>query len=157
MKLVNPLRYWCPPNSCTPEHLAAHSMEDFLAYGLLRSWIDPADTICPVTPEDVSDLREGFLNCVEDAVTFWHEQEIGEVTGCDPAQPTVTFDLPDDEFVEAGWLFERVDEDALLFVLFWSGADDLAIWLAKDAVEGKEEECLVAVQKAREILGQRKV
>ena len=67
-KFVNPLGYWCPPNGATPEYVPARGVEAFIAYGLLVSWIDPERTVCKVTPQDVCDLREGFLNCLEDAV-----------------------------------------------------------------------------------------
>ncbi len=151
----NPLGYWCAPNGCTPEYMPSPSITDFLAYGLLVCCIDPKDTCCTFTDQDVNDLREGFLHCVEDAVKVWSEQEIGQDTGCDPAKPTVTLECPDGESCEAGWYFQRVDEDALLFVLFWTGADDLAIWLSRRAIEGKESEALAAINHARQMIGQR--
>ena len=149
---INPGGYWCPPNGATPEYIPAQDIGEFIAYGLLVCWIDPEHTVCKVTPGNVCDLREGFLNCLEDAVRFWRDQEVGRDTGCDPAQPTVSFDLPDGESCETGWCFERVDNDALLFVMFWTGADDLAIWLAREAIEGKEQEALAALQAARRLL-----
>lgn len=151
----NPLAYWCSPCGCTPEYRPASTMHDFLGYGLLRCWIDPRDTTCPITPDDVADLRTAFLNCVEDAIRFWREQEVGVDTGCDPAEPTVILDLPGSDVCVVLWKFERVDEDALLFVMFWTGSDDLAIWLAKGAIAGKEPEALAAVEAARRVLGLR--
>jgi len=136
---VNPFGYFCPSNGCTPEYVPCQDFNDFLGYGLLVCWIDGADTVCRIRPHDVCDLREAFLNCVEDAMRFWQEQEIGKDTGCDPAQPIVSLACPQEECCEAGWRFERVDEDALLFVFFWTGADDRAIWLAREVIEGKEQ------------------
>lgn len=150
---VNPLNYWCPPNGCTPEYIPASSIEDFLAYGVLRCWIDPRDTICQVTLEDVADLREAFLNAVESAVMCWREQEIGKPIGSDPAEPTVIFDLPDGDYCLACWIWERVDEDALLFILAFSGSDDLAIWFSRESIEGKEPEAVAAIEAARRVLG----
>ena len=136
--------------------MPARSIEDFIAYGLFVCWIDPEHTVCKVTPQDVCDLREGFLNCLEDAVRHWQDQIVGKDTGCDPAQPTVIFDLPAGEICEAGWRFERVDDDALLFVLFWTGADDVAIWLATEAIEGKEAHALTVIQAARRVIEQQR-
>jgi hypothetical protein len=150
--VANPLGYWCSPSGCTPEYQPASSIEDFLAYGIMKCSVDPADTICPVTPQDVADLREGFLNAVESAIRVWRQQETGRLTGCDLAEPTVTFDLADGDCT-VGWVFDRVDDDALLFVMYWSFADDLAIWLSKGAIEGKEKEALDAIVTARRVLG----
>ncbi len=151
----NPLCYWCPPNGATPEYVPAYDFNDFLGYGLLRCWIDRRDTICAVTPDDVADLRTAFLNCIEDAIRFWREQPVGQDIGGDPARPTVTFDLPGGDCCEAGWRFERVDDNTLLLVMFWTGTDDLAIWIARDAIEDKEPEALAAVEAARRLLGLR--
>jgi hypothetical protein len=81
--------------------------------------------------------------------------EVGQPTGCDPTEPSLCFDLADGDVCTAAWIWERVDEDACLLVLAWSGSDDLPIWLATEAIAGREPEALAGVEAARRVLGLR--
>ena len=147
--LPNPMNYFCAPNGATPDYVAAHDMEDFIAYGLVVSFIKQDDinsNIFIVTDEHIADLRKGFLRCLEITASMLPYVGRGEQAdmgshgtgttifpvGFDPA----SHDADDAaDYLDIEWRFDCRDaEGHVCLVLTWASKttgflDDTAIWI----------------------------
>jgi hypothetical protein len=139
----NPLGYWCWPNACDPSYASARLIEDFVAYGLWRCFIEPDEfTLWHLMRQgDVEWLREYFLRALEFAALSVYDGTIvpGEWDADDAGDAFDSLTIgnteegDEDEFTFT-WVVGRVDEDAVMVVQRWSDGDDVTIWLALSAL-----------------------
>jgi len=152
----NPLGYWCAPNGCTPDYASSQNFHVFLAYGLLRCWIDQKDVSIPYTNEDIQTARKQFLNTVENALEHMDDFERDKrYTQDEPVEPRLYLDAPNDELVCANWTLDLIANDGdLCFTWAWTGCDDFSIWLSGSCVKtrGRRRKCIAAVRMARQVI-----
>lgn len=118
MTIRNPLNYWCAPNEATPSYVPSHDMKDFIAYGLMISYIDPDDVSheYEVTDDAIDWLRKGFLECIEITAVLLPNASIGQKTDCDSFGNGVSLyrrgmNEPGDpeKYIEFEWSFDMRD------------------------------------------------
>lgn len=139
----NPLHYHCAPNEADCHYAPARDIEDFIAYGVMTSYLDPRD-IHPtyeVTNANIRDLREGFLRCLKRTADMLPNVGRGEAvdfgshgTGCTLYPPGQDPDGGPGEYLDLEWVFDmRAGDGAVCLALRWTdengGADDRAIWV----------------------------
>lgn len=158
----NPMGFRCAPNESTPDYVVYDDFRRWLAYGLVTCWLsgdanDPnadCNMARPVTRDDVRELRGYFLDAVETVVgALWREQlhpGYGYVQG-DFQSLIIAQDDEDSDTDETvlQWAV-RLDNDAMMFELFCSGADPVCIWLSYDAIKDRQR-VVAALQEARRV------
>lgn len=167
----NPLGFWCAPNQATPDYVSCSNVADFIAYGMMlcHRELQEMDGYTP-DASHYHELRGYFLNAVERALTVYPQIKRGKRYHDDDApQDTLNFTAdasraavaagkePEEEFVFR-WLVETVDSDGnLCLVLNWAfvgsaahhEADDVAIWIAAELMQGHKREWKQALAHAR--------
>jgi hypothetical protein len=155
----NPMGYWCAPNGATPKYVPSYDIRAFIAYGLLECYVSEEDTCLVYTPDDCWQAREQFLNTVENAIKLYDEWPKAKRHIQDEALEPRLY-LPDKNDHEhdgacADWYLDMIADDGhLCFTWIWSGADDVAIWLAGETLDtpNKRREALRAVAEARTLI-----
>ena len=143
----NPMGYWCAPNGATPEYVAAHKFEDFIAYGLIVGNITGEDN-GGCSELDTYTVRQDFIDYMKSVVELYDKAEVGERTMCDPSNG-VSIGNSDEGTDETfyNWVFDMRDSDGHLAIIFhWSfmpvvglgSSDETVIWLDPEALEDKE-------------------
>ncbi len=63
----NPLGFHCAPNAATPDYIAYHDIENFVAYAFTMCWLTPQDYTgwAWLQANDIRWLREHFLQALE--------------------------------------------------------------------------------------------
>lgn len=151
----NPLDYWCAPNAATPDYVICRRFKDWLAYGLCVCWLgsdskDPDSHVNlsePFTHENVSELRSLFLDMVETTIeSLWSGVYCPGDGEIDQEQRTLNIGkrnvdgdfVGDADMTSLGWSV-RLDRDAMMFELYTTGGDPVAIWLAYAAVLNRKQ------------------
>lgn len=140
----NPMGYFCAPNAADCHYAPAHDMKDFIAYGLLASYLDP-DEISPgyeITDQVIRDLREGFLRCVEITASMLPHVRRGELadfgshgTGCSLYRPGMDGPGSPEKYLDLEWVFDMRDRDGAVCLALrcltedGQAGDDFAIWV----------------------------
>jgi hypothetical protein len=157
--LANPLGYHCAPNAADPSYTSARTIENFIAFGFTRCWLDESNFTRWHLMErgDVQWLREYFLQCLEFIVTALYTGDVkqGDFQNDDWAgfdSLTVGNEEDGEDETHFTWIPERVDSDSILMVLNTNLGDDEAIWLSLDAIRDmRRVRAVIAV--AREVNG----
>lgn len=153
---ANPLRYTCAPNYAGPDYIAYRDFRGFVAYGLMRCWLgtdanDP-NSECyfsrPITREDVQELREMFLDCLESIICHIWKGDLkpgqGDLQSFDFATMIVAKDENDNNETFFQW-YPRLNDDAIMMEL---SGEAMTIWLSYEALEDREN-VIKVLQEAR--------
>lgn len=161
---VNPLNYFSAPNAATPDAVACHNIEDFLAYGIMSCLYD----LMPdhfslwwmMERDDVQWHREHFLRAVESvAYGVWEGHfKPGHRFDWDLFQDDICIgntDEDDQEAVRIRWAAEMIEaldaadvdgDPAICFVCtytnegqgsYGAAGDDDVMWLRLSALKDK--------------------
>lgn len=156
---ANPLGYYCAPNHADPSYASARTIEDFIAFGFTRCWLDESNFSNWHLMErgDVQWLREYFLQSLEFIVTAIYTGDVnpGDFQNDDWAgfdSLTIGNEEAGEDETHFTWIPERVDSDSILMVLNTNLGDDDAIWLSLDAIRDMRR-VRAAIAFAREING----
>jgi hypothetical protein len=159
--LPNPLGYYCSPNHADPSYSSARTIEDFIAFGFTRCWLDEStfSNWHLMEEGDVQWLREYFLQSLEFIVTAIYTGDVkpGDYQTDDWAgfdSLIIGNEEDGEDETHFTWIPERVDGDSILMVLNCNLGDDEAIWLSLDAIRDMRR-VRAAIAVARQINGKK--
>jgi len=156
----NPLSYFCAPNAASYHYVAAHDIEQIIAYAFIRCWLSPDIFSLPYTEDDIRELRRMFLHALEYSLSEYYDGEVKVGEKC----PVDWGNFDSLHFGEDYFLTWALDAlyppnfpdgpTAFCFILADSEGGDDSMWLSTDAVADREK-VKAAIAKAHEMNGTR--